>query len=118
MTLLGKLLTILLFACSVLTLILYLLVYPIRHDWYARSAWIATEEENPNSQEGKLRYQLTDKRLDSLRSAKLPEYVLAKLLPLKGRGFETRQEFLDEVTKALSRRDDGQSLSHSSPSLK
>ncbi len=108
MTQLGKLLTILHFACSVLALVLLLLFYRHRDDWYARSAWIATEEEIPNSQEGKLRYQLTDERLDFLRSAKLPEYVLAKLLPLKGRGFETRQEFLDEVTNALSRRDDGQ----------
>ncbi len=53
------------------------------------------------------RYKLTDQVFASLRSAEVPEGVLAKLSALKGREF-TQQDFAKEIGKALGSDDGGE----------
>ncbi|HYT94415.1 MAG TPA: ABC transporter permease subunit [Gemmataceae bacterium] len=48
-------------------------------------------------------FKLTDRSLDSLRDARVPPAVLAKLNPLKDKEFETRESFLSELAKILNR---------------
>jgi membrane-associated phospholipid phosphatase len=49
-------------------------------------------------------YKLTDKALASLQTAGMPEAVLAKLTPLKGKTLEGKA-FLDELTKVLDKKE-------------
>jgi uncharacterized membrane protein len=46
-------------------------------------------------------FELTDKSIDSLRAAEVPEGVLSKLNPLKNKAFARRQDFLTELAKIL-----------------
>jgi hypothetical protein len=51
--------------------------------------------------ESKDNFALTKKSLDKLREAKVPDEVLAKLAPLKGRVFPTTAAFVEELAKVL-----------------
>jgi RND family efflux transporter MFP subunit len=48
-------------------------------------------------------FKLTDKSMESLRTAKVPQGVLAKLDPLQNHEFLHRQEYLKELAKVLER---------------
>src|SRR5262249_54781705 len=50
-----------------------------------------------------VRYQLTDKALDSLRNADVPDTVLSKLDALKGKEFETRYDLGAELKGILTK---------------
>jgi WD40 repeat protein len=48
-------------------------------------------------------FKLTDAALTALKGAEVPEAVLTKLSPLKDRRFDTRDDFLAELTRALGK---------------
>jgi hypothetical protein len=50
-----------------------------------------------------VRYRLTDPALTSLREAKVPEAVLARLAPLRGRDYDSRDRFSADVGKLLTK---------------